>query len=284
MGANSHLLGRYAAPLALLAVTLSAMLLAGPAGAAAEQYYQEYYRPLRLGTQIAVMWPHQIELCSIGLPAYQDYYFNPVTHIRRYGIITASHCGDYGDDVYQEYYGPNKLIGYIFIDGRLGRGGDIRDNSSNVDAAFVKVESVYCNPSCPPPSVVSTTIQYWSGTRILDDYATSEESLWAVYRGGYTVYKVGRTTGITWGHLIVIDDHIVVFHPWFGYVFYGTFANSPGDSGGLVFAKVPLYREVHYVGLGTIVGNQEINGTTYSAAAPAYMIFSELGVSGYIGG
>lgn len=133
-----------------------------------------------MGTQVEIVWPDDIVRCSLGLPMYNDIYVTipispPFTlHLRVYGVATASHCGDQWDAVYQNEYDTSgaNYIGSIAIDGRYGRGGEVR-NSTLPDAAFIAVEVKLCSDYCPEPDVVSVYIQHGAGLAILRTRSTT---------------------------------------------------------------------------------------------------------------
>ena len=265
-----------------------------------EYYYQQRYRPLRMGTQISITWPTYSVLCSQGIPAYYEYYqsvpfryeprtvhtidYTPLTLVRVYGIITASHCGTYFDNVYQNTVSSSNYIGYIIKDGRYSRGEQVRDNSLP-DAAFVNVEIKYCDGACPGPSIVSTYIQHGSGLLILDNKIYSIEDLRSIYNNGRIVYKGGRTTGLTWGYVTTHNGWIYYEDPNYGPIFFVSYYSSSGDSGGIVYTRIGVGNDIDNIVMGIHMGKiPDSSGSYVRIAVPVFSIESGLNVNTYLGG
>ena len=252
-----------------------------------EDYYRQRYRPLRMGTKIDITYPNGTyrSYCSFSFPAYQDYYTQPDRHFRDYGIVTASHCGDVGDKVYQNDSGVSEdYIGYFKIDGRFDDNLEIRDPTL-VDAAFVRVETVYCSSNCPAPSIVSTYIQHASWFLTLDSKINDYSDLYDIYTEGYTVYKGGVATGLTSGKIVAVMGFIYRNDPFFGPIFYADYDGTHGDSGGIVYTRIYYDMVIIDKVLGTVVGGTMDPGTgrIVAVAAPVYIAEDDLSVQVYTG-
>jgi|GEM_PF-2447355 len=263
----------------LLIIAITAPLIVQ---ASYEEYYRARYRPLRAGTQIQVAWPSATANCSIGFPAYYDYYPSPDMHIRVYGIITASHCGNVGDEVYQNIVGENNYIGYFEKDGRWGRGGELRDSSAS-DSAFVSIGSEYCSPYCSPPSIFSNYIQHGGGLILLNSIVNNQNELMNVYTSHYVIYKGGGRTGLTSGYIMSCNGVVYRNDPIYGQIFYLSNNADHGDSGGIVYYRVGIGRDIENIGLGIVSARPSSGHCGYLLAVPVYHATDDLGVTVYTG-
>ena len=248
-----------------------------------EDYYDDRYRPLRMGTLIEIVQRDApVAACSLGIPAYYDYYLSPDEHVRVYGVITASHCGDTYDSVYQNVTSSQNYIGYVEIDGRICSCCGflcIRDESLP-DAAFVAVETEYCGLSCDGPNVVSASLQHGFMVRNLNAKISSCQDLYQIYNEEKIVFKGGARTGLTWGLLSALNGDVCIYNPFLGHIFLADFPTDKGDSGGIVYTVDYINRSVKYIVLGIVVGKR--NDWPVVGSAPVYIIEEKLGVSVYL--
>lgn len=234
---------------------------------------QGYYRPLQDGTQIYNI--NNDLICSIG---FASYYTEKIggTVLVYYGIVTASHCGDQGDHIYQpDNSDPNYYIGTVHIDYPLPGSEPSQDRAS--DSMWIYVET---RLSGEYPTIVSTRV-YWDGDKyaVGDKYAQPGD-----IRVGQHIEKVGRTTGLSSGE-IISDEY------WLdgaGWVINTTLGASYGDSGGIVYfvykiVGPPDHPSAKYVIIYGIVEGG-VPGTDVTWFCPVYYIKDDLGVTPYTGG
>ena len=182
---------------------------------------QDRFNPLIGGIQIE---PDSGGYCTLGFTARK----NGVK-----GIVTAGHCADLNDDIYQPTFGWLNKIG-----------------------------SVAVNPSGPRWSdalwvPVSRNINY----EVYPDYSvTGMVPSWNQYEGEF-ICKGGRTTGETCGR--IVDTCTSISHPIYGTLYCQYFADyrvSGGDSGGPVYHRVSDSTSLYGVHWG-LLGNTAIYST-----------------------
>lgn len=225
--------------------------------------------PLIGGIQIYDM--NNGNTCSIGYPAY---IYDEYTDRYYYGVVTASHCGDLGDDVYQPD-SNGRYIGYFYIDPSLPR---------NSDSAFILTESSW---SSNPTTITD---------KVYSDYSIDKYDYIDGYKSSYTLisgidlYKSGRTTGTTAGKLICVYYGVYKWtsNIWIRNPIIADFYSSYGDSGGTIFVvdtnNWPDSSLVSIVGI--VNGWDDYNPCSgkyeyIKIGSPIDSIKNDLGVEGY---
>ena len=251
----------------------------GTEGDEDENPYLYRYRPLRAGIQIAMPMPNYNDgrKCSIGYPAYYSISFG-FLEIRFYGFVTAGrgHCYKQDENPDGEVYQPT--ISYNNYVGNFS----IFPNNNTVDAAFVFTEGGICwSGSCSEPETISNLIQYGYLTRTIGGYMTDSELLEELYYLNATVWKAGRTTGTTEGHIrpvryrgtepIFID--VIKCAGAQKVLFHASYYAAGGDSGGTVYT--------YHNGLYIVLGIHDCGLGTNSYAVPVTSINPQLGIQGY---
>ena len=177
---------------------------------------RDRFRPLVGGIQIQVYRDESLyATCSISYPAYTTVYENG-EWVTEWGIVTASHCTDLGDQIYQPTgTNPENWVGTTSIDLPYPR---------DSDAAFILTM-----PWDPSSEIYLDDIHrtYIYGVISEDEMQTDMH-----------VWRIGRTTGLAEGKF-----------KWKGYSIYlypGVYLNrymamdfpivvEGGDSGGTIF-------------------------------------------------
>ena len=295
--------GVYARVVALvLALVVLGSVVAMPSGAVQSSdtgvpEYMGRYRPVLMGTMITIAYyaePPTI-VCSLGWPVYyyeekytggpipykapswfkdrvrpdlgvEDYYY-----VFHFGLVTASHCGDWPDLVYQ----PNitavgdNYIGSVKLDGRIwdpdgdGNQDAIREDYL-VDALYIEVEAhtSYSPRDVPVPDTVSNRILLFN-----PDWAYPSE---ATIEGAYNSYSdfVNQTLGYL--HVAgfrsglqsayIMSSIPEVFDSVCGWVF-GIQSDNVialhGNSGGIAFHWVEDSNGNHAYVVGIMVCNDD---------------------------
>ncbi len=216
--------------LKLVVVLLVIILLLSLLTIALSSSPTDKWRPLYGGIQIGIQWKTTRVGCSIGFPAYYLSDNNVYYYI---GFITAGHCGNVSNSVYQPMYGD--LVG--FID---------RRNFTFGDVAFViiEVDSIF-----PVPDTVDTKIYYSyssDGYIVIDGYWRAEE---LVNKIGNVIYKSGYATSTTYGTIYDVRQNW--YHSGAGiyhkYAIIAEIEASHGDSGGTVYYIENIPGEGTYV-------------------------------------
>ena len=190
--------------------------------------------------------------CSVGFPAVWVEEFS-LAKVYHYGFITASHCGDFPDEIFQPVPNDYLVSGSFRLD---------LSHPRLTDSAFIEIEN-YTVPNYPPgpiprflvfsapqPEHIDDKILYYQPgiTQVIDiyDYARSPDD---VPSGIEQMYKTGARTNTTWGNIVSLSaspcrlyrngvpTNIYVQHP-----IIITFNETPfnngtdeGDSGGVVY-------------------------------------------------
>ena len=225
------------------------------------------WRPLIGGIQIGIHQGSVTAICSIGYPAYYlsendvDYYI---------GFVTAGHCGNIGNDVYQPASGS--IIGSI----------DLRSLKYG-DVAFVltEIESGALNPT-----TVTTKIYYSFNSNnyiTINGYWSAEK---LIYRIGETIFKTGAASSTTYGEIYDVRSN------WYHYAtgIYHKYAIIAkihavhGDSGGTVYYIEEVPGEGSYVWVvGTVSAFYSLNQTDLVVCSSIDDAETYLGVTPYDG-
>lgn len=161
------------------------------------------------------------------------------------GFITSAHGNSVSDEV-------RTASGTVF--GTIG----VRAMSDTVDAAFAK---------CTNNTIELSNVIKYSGNSLKDrSYIISIPE-------GYTVYKVGNTTGLTSGKVISNNCSMSVYGITISDFVKTDYTSEGGDSGGLVYTNVDGYY--------SILGNHEGHDASYSYVVKASNIMNRLSVNPY---
>jgi len=237
---------KIAALILFLSLLMESACMYTVAVACAGNAWQQKYRPLIGGIQIAKteywwIFPYEVR-ASIGFPAYYE-IIDRWCQCRIYGFVSAGHFADVGDSIYQPTTQDENYVGYVSRD------------REDPDALFVYTETV---PLGEKPDSVAPKILIDAG-RKYDIHGYMPRRLMRV---GDPIYKVGRTTGRTGGVVVDIAFNYAIASYW----------SEPGDSGGTVYRLLaikpdyPVYLYVYGIHSGR---------TTYEGANRAVFVIAE---------
>jgi len=134
---------------------------------------------------------------------------------------------------------------------------------------------VYCDSTCPGPDTVSAYIQHGSALLLLNDKVHGYDGLYSIYNGSYTVYKGGMTTGLTTGYIVEYEYRIYRNDAFFGPISYMSNDVASGDSGGIVYTRMGMGRDISNIAMGTVVG-YFIDRETGTSHIYAYIVCDQL--------
>lgn len=251
----------------LLSLMLSTCIV--PMATAAQNAWQRKYRPLIGGIQIQRSEPESLIIASLGFTAYTTYVEHGIRWYM-YGFVTASHFADFGDSVYQPTVSYNNYVGFVAIDPPFPR---------KTDSCFVWTETA---TRVLPRSVAPKVLVGPGWIEEVNGYTPMNKM-----RRGTLVYKVGKTTGRTWGYIRWFSYELQRPITWprhpditFTHYVLATYRSGPGDSGGTVFRlyrvkpDYPCYLYLY----GIHVGVMFLNNTLYRIFCPVDAIIDDLGV------
>lgn len=212
-------------------------LLLGPAMA---QTPRDRFRPLWGGIQIDFPGG-PLGDCTNAYIAYWVEVQPMIGLFDNYGFVTASHCTDLWESVYQPTEDPNNYVGYTNRDPPFPR---------DTDTAFVWAETVGHGEV---PSKVQARI-YSCRSRWNYDYVVGYRSTQDMNVGDW-VSKVGMATNCTTGQILVVDRQInLAGYGIVRHVAETDYDSAGGDSGGAVH-QVDIPANPDYPGASTVYGS-----------------------------
>lgn len=202
----------------LLVAAASVALGAAPVSAAAPVV------PVLPGDQVLVVHDDaSISTCTVG--PYVS--FDGKDGNRRYGAVTAGHCGANGDIVFRETRdGGRERISAIY--------GAVNDQTTN-DSALLPLDRAYVNPGGPYTP---------TGVMLVQELAS------VAYQGAsMSLCAAGATTGTRCGPLVeVVGGRI-----------HARFPSDHGDSGGPVWANTRNGAEIVGILRGNLIADPSVS-------------------------
>ncbi len=230
-------------------------------------------RPVYGGSQMFVSNGVDSGLCTIGFPVR-------VLNYDLKGWLTASHCdvgtngdGVTGDDVYQSTVTGNDVVGEV----TLNPPWDLTETAcqsklwcTRADVAFVQANDStsstfvmrirateewndHVSTNTRSPRTIPDGVGYW---------ANIEPVPWVA--SGDTVYKVGRTTGVTGGWVSnTCKNEFIAYYAFLCFHEVRDASAGDGDSGSPVFYPSDVQGNPPYA-IGIVNGALDPSGITFS--------------------